>query len=65
MKVCELLNVLSKDYNINLYGKDERLLYKGSVNPLCYSLYGERNVKRLELDECEVSFDIYMYPIDN
>lgn len=65
MKVCELLNVLSKDYNISLYGKDERLLYKGSVNPLCYSLYGERNVKRLELDECEVSFDIYMCPIDN
>lgn len=65
MKVCELLDALNKEYNINLYGKDEHLVYKGSVNPLCYSLYGERNVKRLELDECEVSFDIYMCPIDN
>lgn len=65
MKVCELLNFLNKEYNINLYGKDERLLYKGSVKPLCYSLYRERNVKRLELDKCEVSFDIYMCSIDN
>lgn len=65
MKVYELLNILSKEYNINLHGKDERLLYKGSVKPLCYSLYGKRNVQRLEIDECEVSFDIYMCPIDN
>lgn len=65
MEVCELLDVLNKEYNINLYGKDEHLLYKGSVKPLCYNLFGERNVKCIEFDECRVSFDIYMYPIDN
>ena len=65
MKVKELLSVLDKNYTINLYGKSNRPVYKGFVKPLCYNLYGERTVKRLELDECEVSFDIYMYSIDS
>ncbi len=66
MKVCELFNVFDKEkYTVNLYGRNECLLYKGFVKPLCYDLYGEREIKRLEFDECEVSFDIYMFSIDS